>query len=108
MVRRLIPAPGFLDDAMVARLRRKIGRGPHVIEPPPLILVTPERTVAPPGIVAFGCGNELAAKVRPAMGIAKEPPRFHFPRGVADDLQERLVIVDIAIERRDIEIADDQ
>jgi hypothetical protein len=35
VVARLLPAPRFLDEAVAERLRGKIGRGPHMIEPPP-------------------------------------------------------------------------
>ena len=42
------------------------------------------------------------------MGIAEAAERLDFDRRVADDLEQRLVIVDVAFERGDVEIADDQ
>src|SRR5690606_12886220 len=108
VVAGLLPPPCFLDEAVAARLAGQLRAGPDVIKPAALILLAPEAAVRPPRIVAIGRGNELAAEIFPTVRVAKLAERFDFDRRVTDDLEQGLVIVDVAVQRGDVEIADDQ
>src|SRR5687768_10945791 len=99
MVGGLIPAARLLDDPVRLGLAGDLGRGPHVIEPPSLILLPPIGAVGPPRIVAFGRRDVRAADIRPAMRLLEAAERLAFYRGVADDLDQCLVVVDVAFER---------
>src|SRR4051812_48397320 len=65
VVRRLLPGARPFYHPMGAGLLGELGRGPHVVEPPALVLLPPVRAIAPPRIVARGRGDELAAEVAP-------------------------------------------
>ena len=79
-----------------------------MIEPAATIVLGPvRRAVAPPGEAALRRRHELSADVDPVVCLLKLGQRLNLDRRVADDRQQRLVIPDVALEGRDIEIAND-
>ena len=79
-----------------------------MVEPAAAVVLGPVgRAIAPPGEAALGGGHEAAADIDPAMRLLQRRQRFDFDRGVTDDTQQRLVAPDVAFQRRDIEVADD-
>src|SRR3546814_2714040 len=83
------------------------GACPDMIEPPSAIRCLPvARAVAPPCEQLVGRWNEAAADVHPAVALLEAAQRRDLDRRVADDIEERLVAPDVAFERRDVEIAE--
>ena len=64
--------------------------------------------VAPPGEISFRRRDELASQVNPFMSPLKPGQSVDFDRRMTDDVKQRLVVPDVAFQRRDVEIADDQ
>src|SRR5204863_3718637 len=86
----------------------KLGRGPHMIEPAAAVVLRPvRRTIAPPGEAAFWRGDEMAADVDPLMRLLQPAQRVDLDGRVADNLEQRLVAPDVAFQRRNIEVAND-
>ena len=79
-----------------------------MVEPPPAVLFLPIGAVGPPRPVALRRGDELAAQIDPAVSIAKTPQRLDLYWRVADHLDQCLVIVNVAFQRGDVEVADQQ
>src|SRR3546814_12192102 len=102
VVRWLLPASRRAVDTVRLGGARDLRAGPDVIQPTPAIRRLPvARTIAPPGEKLFGGGNELATKVYPVVALAQRGQQVDFHRGVADDIEQRLVIPDVAFQRRD-------
>ncbi len=90
-------------------LRRKAGRGPHMVEPAAAIARRPVLgAIAPPGEIAVRRGDERAAKIDPVMRRLQPAERLDLDRRMADDVEQCLVAPHVAFQRRDVEIADDQ
>src|SRR4051812_44122208 len=79
-----------------------------MVEPAPAVVLRPvRRAVAPPGEAALGSGHEAATDVNPVVRLLQPCQRLDLDRRVADDAQQRLVTPDVAFERGDVEVADD-
>ena len=97
-----------LEHAVAGDMRAELGRGPHMVEPAAAVVPGPVgRAIAPPGEAALGRGDELAADIDPAVRLLQPAQRLDLDRRVADDVEQRLVAPDVAFERRDVEVADD-
>src|ERR1700759_361355 len=93
---------------MARQMSCQLRRCPHVVETPPTIVLRPVwRTVAPPGEAAFGRGYEPASDIDPVVRLPKPVERFDLDRRMAHHIEQRLVTPDVAFERSDVEIADD-
>src|SRR4051812_14664560 len=63
--------------------------------------------VAPPSEASLRRGNKAAAQIGPVVRCLKTPERLNLDRSMADHVEQLLVAPDIAFQRRDVEIADD-
>ena len=80
---------------------------PDVVEAPSLVGLRPiRRAIAPPSVELLIVGHEFAQRVDPgSRGLG--PLQFvDLDRRVADNAEKRLVAPDVVLERRDVEIAD--
>src|SRR5690348_8867281 len=108
MVRGPLPLAARFEHLVRRDVPAELGRAPHMVEPPSAIVLRPVgRTIAPPGEAALGRGDESAPDVDPIVRLAQPRKGFDLDRRVADDGQKRLMAPDVAFERSDIEIADD-
>ena len=79
-----------------------------MVEPPPAVARRPIlRAIAPPGEVAVG-RRDGCGPGRPVVRCCSRSKRFDLDRRMADDVEQRLMVPNVAFERRDIEIADDR
>src|SRR4051812_40718851 len=79
-----------------------------MVEAPAAVILRPVgRAIAPPGKAPRRRGHEFAADVDPVVRLLQARQRLDLDGRVADDGEQRLMAPDIAFERRDIEIADD-
>src|SRR5438270_2921694 len=108
MVRGPLPIAARLKHGMRLDVPGELRGGPHMIEPAPTVVLRPvRRAIAPPGEAAFGRGHEPSADVDPVVRLLKPGQSLNLDRGVADDSEQRLVTPDVAFERGDVEVADD-
>ena len=78
-----------------------------MIEPAAAVGGRPVRgAIAPPRVELLRLRRELAHAVDPAAGVLRGGEFFAFDRGMRDHAQHLLVAPDIVLERRDVEIAD--
>src|SRR5215471_17098750 len=75
--------------------------------PAPVVLRPIGRAIAPPGETALRRGHKSPSDVDPIVGALKPAQRLHLDRRMADHGQKRLVTPNVALERRYVEIADD-
>src|SRR5215469_7505203 len=82
-------------------------RGPDVIEAAALIGGRPiRRTITPPSVELGRFRGELAHAVDPVSGFLRARQLFAFDRRVRDDAKHLFVAPHIMLQRRDIEVAD--
>ena len=83
-------------------------RCPDVVEPAAAVGIAPvvHRPITPPRVELFRLRREHAHGVDPAAGIARGVELFAFDRRMRDHLQHLLVAPDVVLERRDVEVAD--
>ena len=78
-----------------------------MIEPSSLVGGGPiGRSVAPPGVELLLDGNTPPHRIDPGSRLLDPPELFDFDRRMADDRQECLVIPNVGLQRRNIQIAD--
>jgi len=107
VVRRTQPAARMLEDAHAGEPVCKRRRNPDVVEPAALVRRLPiGRAVAPPSIELRWLRRVHAHGVDPAARVLNGDELLAFERCVRDDAQHLLMTPDIVLERRDIEIAD--
>src|SRR5437762_4798213 len=108
MVGGPLPVAAWLEHGMRLDVPGERGGGPHMVEPAPAVVFRPvRRPIAPPGEAAFRRRDEGPADVQPVVRLLQPGQGLDLDRGVADDIQQRLVAPDVALQRRDIEVADD-
>ena len=90
VVAGFFPTARIAQDAGAVTRVRDIGRGPDMIEPPPLVCGIPIRRAVGPPTVKPSIGNILSCYVNPTAGLLRVGKMFDFDRGVADHLQQLL------------------
>src|SRR5688572_14950938 len=109
MIRWAFPTPTWLQHAVRGGLGGEAGRAPHMVEAASPVARCPIlRTIAPPGEITVGRGNETAAEIDPAMRLPEPIESLDLDRRMADDVEQRLVAPYVAFQRRDVEISNDQ
>ena len=105
VVTGLFPSPHGTQDAAAMTGIGDIGRGPDMIQPPPLVGRVPILgTIAPPA-VKQPRGNILAGDINPFPGILRRAQMLDLDRGMADDLEQLLVRPDVILARGDVQVA---
>src|SRR5690554_1510145 len=106
VIRWLAPSPCVFMDIVADRRAGKLWADPYMVEATTLVRCAPVAgAVAPPGVEAFGIGDEPAADIDPFMCTLQPGHRFDFKRCVAHDIDELLMAPDIGFQRGDIKIA---
>ena len=68
-----------------------------MVEPAPLILLAPVAAIGPPGIIALGRRDELAAEIDPAVGVNRADQLTQLTTiQKGDERVRELVVADIA------------
>ena len=68
----------------VCHMAAELGRAPHMVEPPPTVVLRPVgRAVAPPGEAALRRWHELAADIDPVVSVPQARQRVDLDRPVA-------------------------
>jgi hypothetical protein len=109
MVGWLVPASYRLVNCVRDRLRGNIGGRPHMIEAPSTVGSRPILcAVTPPGMKSPRRGKKLPSKIDPTRRRLHPSQRFDFDWRMADCAEQLFVTPDIAFERGDVEITDEQ
>src|SRR5689334_17203366 len=108
MVRWPLPVAARLQHLVRVEVPAEPWRTPHTVEPAAAVVLGPVgRSIAPPGEAALRRGKEASPDVGPVVRLLKPGQRLHLDGRMADDGEQRLVAPDVALERGDVEIADD-
>src|SRR6185503_20577762 len=100
--------PARLEHLMRGHMAPELGRTPHMIEPAAAVVPGQVwRGVAPPSEAALRCRDEASPDIDPVMRLLEAGERLDLHRRMADHRQQRLVAPDVAFERGDVEVADD-
>src|SRR4029079_3517155 len=103
-----LPISARFEHRMALQMSGELRRGPHMVEPAPAVVLRPvRRAIAPPGEAALRRGHEAAADVDPVVRLLEPGKCLDLDGRMADDVQQRLVAPDVALERRDVEVAED-